>query len=61
PGQTGEVSVAVDGTLRTLKGRAKDPSEQLNSGNLIRVIDVIGNTLIVEPWSFEDEKQTEEE
>ena len=61
PGQTGEVSVAVDGTLRTLKGRAKDPSEQLDSGNLIRVIDVIGNTLIVEPWSFEDEKQTEEE
>tara|TARA_X000001036_G_scaffold331621_1_gene310377 strand:- start:799 stop:1425 length:627 start_codon:yes stop_codon:yes gene_type:complete len=61
PGQTGEVSVAVDGTLRTLKGRAKDSSKHLNSGDLIKVIDVIGNTLIVVPWGFEEETQTEEE
>jgi membrane protein implicated in regulation of membrane protease activity len=57
--ESGEVQVAVDGTLRTLTARTKDKSLHLATGEFIRVIDVIGSTLIVEPLDIEEE--TEEE
>tara|TARA_B110000014_G_scaffold170363_1_gene121030 strand:+ start:1210 stop:1842 length:633 start_codon:yes stop_codon:yes gene_type:complete len=59
PDETGQVSVAVDGTLRTLKGRCKDKTQLLDSGDFIRVVDVIGSTLIVE--SLDINEVTEEE
>ena len=59
PDESGEIQVAVDGTLRTLTARAKDKSLHLSTGDFIRVIDVIGSTLIVEPLDVEEE--TEEE
>tara|TARA_B110000438_G_scaffold56532_1_gene56670 strand:+ start:666 stop:1286 length:621 start_codon:yes stop_codon:yes gene_type:complete len=59
PNESGEIQVAVDGTLRTLTARAKDKSLHLSTGDFIRVIDVIGSTLIVEPLDVEEE--TEEE
>ena len=59
--ESGEVQVAVDGTLRTLTARAKDKSLHLSTGEFIKVIDVIGNTLIVEPLSDGDELVDEEE
>nr|MBC8518189.1 NfeD family protein [Euryarchaeota archaeon] len=58
PDETGQVSVAVDGTLRTLKGRSKDKTQLLDSGDFIRVVDVIGSTLIVE--SLDINEVTEE-
>ena len=61
PGETGEVSVVVDGTMRTLKGRGKDKTALLNTGDFIRVIDVIGSTLIVVSLDVEEETKTEEE
>ncbi len=61
PGETGEVSVVVDGTMRTLKGRGKDKTALLNTGDFIRVIDVIGSTLIVVSLDVEEEAKTEEE
>jgi membrane protein implicated in regulation of membrane protease activity len=57
--ESGEIQVAVDGTLRTLTARAKDKSLHLSTGDFIRVLDVIGSTLIVEPLDVEEE--TEEE
>ena len=57
--ESGEVQVAVDGTLRTLTARTKDKSLHLATGEFIRVLDVIGSTLIVEPLDIEEE--TEEE
>jgi membrane protein implicated in regulation of membrane protease activity len=45
---TGEIQVSVDGTLRTLEARAKDKTLHLPSGELIKVVDVIGATLVVE-------------
>ena len=59
PNESGEIQVAVDGTLRTLTARAKDKSLHLSTGDFIRVLDVIGSTLIVEPIDVEEE--TEEE
>ena len=59
--ESGEVQVAVDGTLRTLTARAKDKSLHLPTGEFIKVIDVIGNTLIVEPLSDGSELIDEEE
>ena len=59
PNESGEIQVAVDGTLRTLTARAKDKSIHLSTGDFIRVLDVIGSTLIVEPLDIEEE--TEEE
>jgi len=59
PNESGEVQVAVDGTLRTLTARLKDKSLHLSTGEFIRVLDVIGSTLIVEPLDVEEE--TEEE
>ena len=61
PGETGEVSVVVDGTMRTLKGRGKDKTALLNTGDFIRVIDVIGSTLIVVSLDVEEETKTEVE
>ena len=57
--ESGEIQVSVAGTLRTLTARAKDKSLHLSTGDFIRVIDVIGSTLIVEPLDVEEE--TEEE
>ena len=59
PNESGEIQVAVDGTLRTLTARAKDKSLHLSTGDFIRVLDVIGSTLIVEPLDIAEE--TEEE
>jgi membrane protein implicated in regulation of membrane protease activity len=59
--ESGEVQVAVDGTLRTLTARAKDKSLHINTGEFIRVIDVIGSTLIVELLGDVDELMSEEE
>ena len=59
PNESGEIQVAVDGTLRTLTARAKDKSLFIGTGDFIRVIDVIGSTMIVEPLDIEEE--TEEE
>tara|TARA_B100001250_G_scaffold391515_1_gene392471 strand:- start:521 stop:1141 length:621 start_codon:yes stop_codon:yes gene_type:complete len=59
PGESGEVQVSVDGTLRTLTARAKDKTLHLPTGEFIRVLDFIGSTLIIEPLDIEEE--TEEE
>jgi membrane protein implicated in regulation of membrane protease activity len=59
PDESGEIQVAVDGTLRTLTARAKDKSLFIGTGDFIRVLDVIGSTMIVEPLDIEEE--TEEE
>ena len=59
--ESGEVQVAVDGTLRTLTARAKDKTLHISTGEFIKVIDVIGNTMIVEPLSDGDELVDEEE
>ena len=59
--ESGEVQVAVDGTLRTLTARAKDKNLHIPTGEFIKVTDVIGNVLIVEPLSDGDELVNEEE
>jgi membrane protein implicated in regulation of membrane protease activity len=59
--ESGEVQVAVDGTLRTLTARAKSKNLHIPTGEFIKVIDVIGNTLIVEPLADGDELVDEEE
>ncbi len=59
PNESGEIQVAVDATLRTLTARAKDKSLFIGTGDFIRVLDVIGSTMIVEPLDIEEE--TEEE
>ena len=51
---TGEIQVSVDGTLRTLEARAKDKNLHIQSGELIKVVDVIGATMIVELVSDEE-------
>ncbi len=51
PGETGEVQVTVDGSLRTLLARAEDDKMFIKSGDFIKVIDIIGSTLIVEPFN----------
>ena len=56
--ESGKVQVAVDGTLRTLTARAKDKSLRIKTGEFVKVIDVIGSTLIVE---LLDELISEEE
>lgn len=59
PGETGEVQVTVDGSLRTLLARAEDDKMFIKSGDFIKVVDIIGSTLIVEP--FNRSIKTEEE
>ena len=49
PNETGEIQVPVDGTLKTLLARAQDKSMLIPSGEFIRVVDVIGSTMIVVP------------
>ena len=61
PNESGEVSVPVDGTLRVLTARAKDKKLHIDTGEFIKVIDVIGSTLIVELLNLGDEIETEEE
>ena len=61
PNESGEVSVPVDGTLRVLTARAKDKTLHIDTGEFIKVIDVIGSTLIVELLNLGDEIETEEE
>ncbi|MGB1474767.1 MAG: NfeD family protein [Candidatus Poseidoniaceae archaeon] len=61
PNEEGEVQVAVDGTLRTLLARGRDKTKLIPSGELIKVVDVIGSTLIVEPLSEGNELTSEEE
>ena len=59
--ESGEVQVAVDGTLRTLTARAKDKNLHIPTGEFIKVVDVIGSTMIVELLSDDDELVNEEE
>ncbi len=54
-GSTGEVQVPVQGSLRTMTARAKDKKTQFETGTLIRVVDTIGSTLIVEELSDGEE------
>ena len=49
PNETGEIQVPVDGTLKTLLARAQDKAMLIPSGEFIRVVDVIGATMIVKP------------
>ena len=49
PNETGEIQVPVDGTLKTLLARAQDKSMLIASGEFIRVVDIIGSTMIVTP------------
>ena len=49
PNETGEIQVPVDGTLKTLLARAQDKSMLIPSGEFIRVVDIIGSTMIVVP------------
>ena len=49
PNETGEIQVPVDGTLKTLLARAQDKAMLIPSGECIRVVDVIGSTMIVKP------------
>ena len=47
--ETGEIQVPVDGTLKTLLARAQDKKMHLASGEFIKVVDIIGSTMIVAP------------
>tara|TARA_B100001758_G_C18352276_1_gene580569 strand:+ start:848 stop:1456 length:609 start_codon:yes stop_codon:yes gene_type:complete len=49
PNETGEIQVPVDGTLKTLLARAQDKKMHLASGEFIKVVDIIGSTMIVAP------------
>ena len=49
PNETGEIQVPVDGTLKTLLARAQDKSMLISSGEFIKVVDIIGSTMIVVP------------
>ncbi|MAH90564.1 MAG: hypothetical protein CMA11_02210 [Euryarchaeota archaeon] len=58
---TGEIQVSVDGTLRTVEARSMDKNIHIPTGELIKVVDVIGATMIVEPLNDDDFSSTEEE
>ena len=49
PNETGEIQVPVDGTLKTLLARAQNKKMHLASGEFIKVVDIIGSTMIVAP------------
>ena len=49
PNETGEIQVPVDGTLKTLLARSEDKKMHLASGEFIKVVDIIGSTMIVAP------------
>jgi len=55
PNEIGEIQVAVDGTLRTLLARGKDRKLLLPTGELVKVVDVIGSTLVVVPLDYSEE------
>jgi membrane protein implicated in regulation of membrane protease activity len=57
---TGEIQVSVNGTLRTVEARAMDKNMHIPTGELIKVVDVIGATMIVEPLN-DDVSSKEEE
>jgi len=61
PNESGEIQVAVGGSLRTLTARAKDKELHIPTGEFIKVVDVIGNVMIVELISEGDELVSEEE
>ena len=54
PNETGEIQIAVDGTLRTLTAKAKDKTLLIPTGEFVEVVNVIGSTLIVIPMSEEE-------
>ena len=54
PDEAGEISVAIQGTLRNMPARAKDKSLLIPTGKFIKVVDVISSTLIVEELTEED-------
>jgi membrane protein implicated in regulation of membrane protease activity len=54
-GSTGEVQVPIQNSLRTMTARAKGGKTHIETGTLIRVVDVIGSTLIVEELIDEEE------
>lgn len=54
PGESGEVQVAFEGSLRTMAARAKDKSLHIPTGEFIKVVDVIVSTLIVEELGEEE-------
>jgi membrane protein implicated in regulation of membrane protease activity len=54
PNESGEIQVVVNGTLRTLAAKAKDKTLLISTGSFIKVVDVIGSTLIVEELSEEE-------
>lgn len=54
PNESGEIQIAVDGTLRTLTAKAKDKALLIPTGEFVEVVNVIGSTLIVVPMSEEE-------
>tara|TARA_B100001750_G_scaffold219352_1_gene206176 strand:- start:699 stop:1298 length:600 start_codon:yes stop_codon:yes gene_type:complete len=54
PDEAGEISVAIQGTLRNMPARAKDKSLLIPTGKFIKVVDVISSTLIVEELTEEE-------
>ena len=61
PNETGEVTIPLAGSQRTMKARAKDKSLFIPTGEFIVVLDAIGSTVIVEPMTEDDEPLIEEE
>lgn len=55
PNETGEIQVAVDGTLRTLLARAKDKQLLIPNGELVKVVNTVGSTLVVVPLDDDEE------
>ncbi len=55
PNEVGEIQVAVGGALRTLLARAKDKQKFIPHGELVKVVDTIGSTLVVEPLDDNEE------
>ena len=54
PNEAGKVQVVVDGTLRTLAAKGKNKNVLISTGTFIKVVDVIGSTLIVEELNEEE-------
>ena len=59
--KVGEIQITIDGTIRTVEARAKDPELHIPSGDLIRVVEVIGSTMVVEPLNSEKNGENEHE
>ena len=54
PNEAGKVQVVVDGTLRTLAAKGKNKDVLISTGTFIKVVDVIGSTLIIEELNEEE-------